>query len=482
MLGALLRIALELLGEQRVLAGVGAARPGAGDRVGRQPVALDLEQELGRRADDLEDGRPDEEQVRARVDPAERPVEPDPVERRAGRRVGRQVERLAPGEDDLDRLAGRDRVLGDLDGVDVLVAAEARLDRSPSAPATGAAVAGAPFARRPRVPAISAAVGRARPLERLEDRLLGDPVAALEVGRVGVERGDRRQRVGQVVEDEDEVGLDEGRRRDADRVALGQRHGRLEGRDRVVGERPDGAAGEARHPLGRLDAAARHERADGGQRVGRRRSSRSAGPGRRSGTRHRPGLDPGDAVAHLEQPARPDAQERVAAEPLAALDRLEQVGRVRRRRGAGRRRSGVSRSAGRVARSRIVSALAARRWACARLSGSAVVIAVGLGESRTTFVSGTKGRAFRGATLIRRCRTLVTDGSVACRRGHRSALPCIAGALRRSLLASAARAASRSVRRLPGPFPVVVVPARTSRRVSGSTSRRVLVPFTARSS
>ena len=77
---------------------------------------------------------------------------------------------------------------------------------------------------------------------------------------------------------------------------------------------------------------------------------------------------------------------------------------------------GVSRSAGRVARSRIVSALAARRWACARLIGSAVVIAVGLGESRTTFVSGTKGRAFRGATLIRRCRTLVTDGRSASPR------------------------------------------------------------------
>ena len=67
---------------------------------------------------------------------------------------------------------------------------------------------------------------------------------------------------------------------------------------------------------------------------------------------------------------------------------------------------GVSRSAERVARRRIVSALAARRFACARLIGSPVVIAVGLGESRTTFVSGTKGRAFRGATLIRRCRTL----------------------------------------------------------------------------
>ena len=160
-LGALLRIALELLGQQRVLLRVDAARSGPGDRVGRQPVALDLEQQLRRRADDLEGGRPDEEQVRAGVDPAERPVQPDPVERRAGRGVGRQVERLAPGEDDLDRLAGRDRVLGDLDRVDVLVAAQARPGRSTERRPRRAAVAGAPFAPRPRIPAISASVGRA---------------------------------------------------------------------------------------------------------------------------------------------------------------------------------------------------------------------------------------------------------------------------------------------------------------------------------
>ena len=53
-LGPLLRVALELLGEQRVLAGVCAARPRPGDRVGREPVALDLEEQLGRGADDLE--------------------------------------------------------------------------------------------------------------------------------------------------------------------------------------------------------------------------------------------------------------------------------------------------------------------------------------------------------------------------------------------------------------------------------------------
>ena len=43
-LGALLRIALELLGEQRVLPGIDAAWPGSSDGVGRQPVALGLEE------------------------------------------------------------------------------------------------------------------------------------------------------------------------------------------------------------------------------------------------------------------------------------------------------------------------------------------------------------------------------------------------------------------------------------------------------
>ena len=230
-LGALLRVLLELLGQDLVLAGVGAARPRAGDRVGGQLVALGLEQQLRRGADDLELRRPDEEQVRARVDAPERAVQADAVERRAGRRVGRQVERLAAREHDLDRLAGRDRVLGDLDRVDVLVAPEARLDRRRRAAgrAVGAGRAG---------PAELRGARPGRPLERLEDGLLGDPVAALEVGRLGVQRRDRRQRVGQVVEDEDEVGLDEGGGRDADRVALGQRDGRLEGGDGVVRDAP----------------------------------------------------------------------------------------------------------------------------------------------------------------------------------------------------------------------------------------------------
>ena len=129
----------------------------------RELVVVELDEELGTRADDLEGRHPDEEQVRRGVDPAEAPVQADAVELLAGGGIDGQVERLAAGQDDLDRLAGGDRVLGDLDGVDVLVAAEARVDRR-----GGRGVVG----RRPRpdplplpraravVPAISAADGR----------------------------------------------------------------------------------------------------------------------------------------------------------------------------------------------------------------------------------------------------------------------------------------------------------------------------------
>ena len=67
--------------------GVGPAGPRAGDRVGRHPVALDLEEELGAGADDLERRRPDEEEVGAGVDLAERAVEADAVDGRAVRRA-----------------------------------------------------------------------------------------------------------------------------------------------------------------------------------------------------------------------------------------------------------------------------------------------------------------------------------------------------------------------------------------------------------
>ena len=245
-LGAFLGVVAELVGEPVVVRRRRAARAGAGDRVGRHPVARHLDEELRAGADDLHPGRPGEEQVRAGVDPPERAVEADAVDRRAVG-DGRQVEALAPGEHDLDRLAGRDRVLGPLDRADVLVAAEARLDLAQARSVGGAVVrGGAPERRRH--------LGLARaggPLERLEDRPLGDPVAAVEVRRLRVERRDRAQLVAEVVEHDHEVRLDEARQRGAHRVAVGQRHGRLERRDRVVAEGADRAAGEPRHPVDR---------------------------------------------------------------------------------------------------------------------------------------------------------------------------------------------------------------------------------------
>ena len=124
---------------------------------------------------------------------------------------------------------------------------------------------------------------------------------------------------------------------------------------------------------------------------------------------------------------------------------------------------GVSRSAGRVARSRIVSALAAYRLACVRLIGSAVLIARPR-ESETTLSSRDE------RSCLPRCHPHSAMPHLRDRRPGRgtwrSALPCIAGALRRSLLAGPPLRPSRSVRRLPGPFPAVVAPVSTSHRIS----------------
>ena len=52
---------------------------------------------------------PEAEECRPEVpDAPERPVDGDPLQRPAGLRIRRQIEGLAPGKDDLDRLAGRE--------------------------------------------------------------------------------------------------------------------------------------------------------------------------------------------------------------------------------------------------------------------------------------------------------------------------------------------------------------------------------------
>ena len=227
-LGPLLGVALELLGEElRPRARprrAAASRRWDGWSAGRPRT---WRSSSGEAPDDLERRRAHEEQVRARVDPTQRAVQPDAVElRRRSRRpaAGRTTGggRARPGSPRRPRSRPwRPRPRG-------CTASRPRLVSIGPASERRGRRAVAPAAR----PASSAALGRAVRSRASKMACLGDPVAALEVGRLGVERGDRRQRVGQVVEDEDEVGLDEGGRRDADRVALGQRHARLEDADR----------------------------------------------------------------------------------------------------------------------------------------------------------------------------------------------------------------------------------------------------------
>ena len=177
--------------------------------------------------------------------------------------------------------------------------------------------------------------------------------------------------------------------------AVGQRDGRLEDRDRVVRQGADGAAGEARHPLARRDAPARDERA---KRLERIRRLEVADREVRRVLAHGDGpvLDPGPAVPDLEEPPRADAEERVAAETLAAFDRLEEIGRRRpvveaeegpdrglevgRARGAQQHGVGGRRVALRLGQAERVRAAVHRRhrlWLPARARAR---------ESRTTFV------------------------------------------------------------------------------------------------
>ena len=197
-------------------------------------------------------------------------------------------------------------------------------------------------------------------------------------------------------------------------------------------------------PSRRLDAAARHEGAKGGERIRRRRPSGSAARGR-SDPRSRavPGSGPGRRGPRAAAAARcrGTSSARAARRPRPIRGGTPASSR---RRAGGTPRSGVSRSAGRVARRSSVSALPASRFAWVRLSGSVSghVRRLRWSMNQNDLSSpGTKGRAFRGATLIRRCRTFVTDGWSPDRR---SALPAIAGALRRSLLGS--RVAAVAVR------------------------------------
>ena len=327
-LGALLGVSLQLLGEPSVLGLGSAPAAGAGDGVRGKAAPGDAHEQLGAGAHDVVVGRADEEQVRAGVHAAERAVQRQAVEG-AAVGAGGQVDRLAPCEDDLDRLAGGDRLLRVDDRTLERVAPQARADAGR-------------LARRVRVHRHiprgihglldGCAEGRlvgggtAGPLERLPHRALRDPVALLDPGRLRVERGDRRERVREVVEDEDQVGLKECRERHPHRVGSRERHGGLERGHRVVPQGADRAADESWHALDRERAPEGHERAQGVERIRRRhRGHRErAIPAR---LLDRPRLHARAGIVHREDPAGAHPEEAVPTQALAALDRLEQVSR-----------------------------------------------------------------------------------------------------------------------------------------------------------
>ena len=89
-----------LLGREQPLDVVRPPADRAGDRVDARAAAVELDERLRRRSHERDVAEVEEEVVRGRVDPPQRPVDGD--------RTGRRRPLGALGEDDLERVAGAD--------------------------------------------------------------------------------------------------------------------------------------------------------------------------------------------------------------------------------------------------------------------------------------------------------------------------------------------------------------------------------------
>src|SRR6185369_15566116 len=107
-LGALLRVGLELGLESRVLRRRGAALPGASDGAHGDGLAGEADEELGGAAGEGAVPEAEEEEVGGGGDAAERPVEVEGVSSVVGREP--------PGEHDLVAVSGGDVLAGASDG------------------------------------------------------------------------------------------------------------------------------------------------------------------------------------------------------------------------------------------------------------------------------------------------------------------------------------------------------------------------------
>ena len=426
-LGTLLGVAAELVGEAVVVGRGGAARPRAGDRVGGQAVADDLEQELRARAHDLERRRPGEEQVRAtgsrggargtgrcrraacrRGRPGGRTTGAGPARPGSPRRRRSSPWRARP-RGCTRRGRGWPRP-GRGDGG----AAPRRSPGVASPPASSAAEAG-PSAPGPRrSPARRSGSGRRGPAPRVWSDAIADSWWVRWSNTM-------TRSVSMKLASGTPTGSRSGSGTDGSNVEIASyesaptappvnRGMPSTGATRRRGMKARSAAsgsGASEVVTGRSGRVVRHADGPSGRAWRSSRSPRAAGAAR----------CPGSCTGRGARRPRPTRAGTRAS---------------RRRRGAGRRRS-----ASRGPRSAWRAAARCRRWrrgAWSR-SGSAGRSWVGApGIENDLDRPGTKGRcSFRGATHVRRCAALLTDGPVGSPHG-RSALPCNAGALRRSLL------------------------------------------------
>ena len=267
-LGALLLVGQQLLGDRLVVVDRRAARAGAGDRPRRDVAAGDRDQRLGRGADDLEVLEVEEVHVRRRVDGAQAAVDRERLDRHLGR--------PALAGHDLERVAGVD-VLDD--------AGDVRLEL---------------LARHVGLELRLRAGLRGRVRERAGEPLadLADPLTRV-LALVAVRED--RDGVLEVVERHDDVGQHQRHVGESDRVGVDVGKP-LDGAHAVVAEEAHRAARERDRLLDRRLPVLRD--------LGRRDRVRVAAVGQRP-------------AQHL---ARLVADERPAADALALLGRLEQEG------------------------------------------------------------------------------------------------------------------------------------------------------------
>ena len=291
MLGALLLVALQLLGQPQVLFVAAAARPRAGDRMRLDARAFDAHQHLRRRADDRHAAHADEIHVRRRVHVPQRAVDRE--------RIGGDV-RLEPlRQHDLVDVAGRDVLLR---RPHLLLEPLAR-DVRPHVERRG----------RP-APVRCERLRSSSALEELDLRAR-ELVQRLEVVvRRDARVGDDQDPVLHVIEGQHRVEQHEpGIVGAVGRRARGRRGTGSNQRRGAVAEVADRAAGEPRQSGHERRAEVGHQPP---QR--RRRTARSLSvvtPPRSMVVR---------AVAGAQDQERILAEERVAADVLAALDALEQ--------------------------------------------------------------------------------------------------------------------------------------------------------------